>query len=480
MDLITGLLLIIGVMFCSCQNIQTPCPEFFQYKYDQQERQYVGILELPPPELGQNVKLNVNLQIRVPLPGKYYGTLETIGTRESIIRDIIARRNVRYKIKFPLQNPLPRVSSIIYDSRIICTGLQEFGGGVVTMIKLEHTLYTAAAGRALLAQLNKQNQFNHQNNNEDKLKAAIQPNRRIKITSTSTTEIYQDQYNNNDIDDYYDNDINENFRTQTTADVCGKPILTTPLIFGGHEATRGQFPWLAALYMKKKKGSTEFKCGATLVSNNAVITAAHCVKYDSYTMSINEIVVILGKYNLDDFSESGSQTAYAKDIIVHPDFMSKDTSFDADIAIILLKRPVQYTQYIRPLCIFSEILRNSPGEKGTVTGWGKDSLEGTIKSYPSLIEMSLVSDATCLRAHESFQYITSNRTFCAGNANWTGPCNGDSGGPLMLKRAGKWFLKGIVSASPINVETNSCDLRTYVVFTDVTKFLPWLKRHIRE
>lgn len=55
---------------------------------------------------------------------KYYGTLEAVGTRESIIRDIIARRNVRYKIRFPLQNPLPRVSSIIYDLKIICTGLQ--------------------------------------------------------------------------------------------------------------------------------------------------------------------------------------------------------------------------------------------------------------------------------------------------------------------------------------------------------------------
>lgn len=55
---------------------------------------------------------------------KYYGTLEAVGTRESIIRDIIARRNVRYKIRFPLQNPLPRISSIIYDSKIICTGLQ--------------------------------------------------------------------------------------------------------------------------------------------------------------------------------------------------------------------------------------------------------------------------------------------------------------------------------------------------------------------
>lgn len=55
---------------------------------------------------------------------KYYGTLEAVGTRESIIRDIIARRNVRYKVRFPLQNPLPRISSIIYDSKIICTGLQ--------------------------------------------------------------------------------------------------------------------------------------------------------------------------------------------------------------------------------------------------------------------------------------------------------------------------------------------------------------------
>lgn len=350
------------------------------------------------------------------------------------------------------------------------------------MIKLEHTLYTAAAGRALQAQMSvrkllRQNgDFNSDDTEVRELSQAFKTRKRIKSTSTTTTEAYKDDYN-----EYYDiNDSNDIIHTQTTADICGKPILTTPLIFGGHKTARGQYPWLVALYRKKKKGSTEFKCGATLVSRNAVITAAHCLKFDSHTMSINEIMIILGKHNLDDFSEAGSQTMYAKDIIVHPDFMTKDTSFDADIAIILLKRPVQYSQYIRPLCVFSELVQHFPGETGTVIGWGKDHLEGTIKSYPSTIEMSLVSDAVCLRSHESFQYITSNRTFCAGNANWTGPCNGDSGGPLMFKRGGKWFLKGIVSASPIDVETHSCDLRTYVVFTDVTKFLTWIKRHIRE
>lgn len=338
------------------------------------------------------------------------------------------------------------------------------------MIKLEHTLYTAAAGRALNAQLGLRNLIKQTGDDVEVLKLR---RNRIKSTTTPTTETYHDDF-------YDEHESYERVHSQTTADVCGKPVLTTALIFGGHKIDRGQFPWLAALYRKKKKGSMEFKCGSTLVSRRAVITAAHCLKFDSHIMSINEIVIILGKHNLDDFSEIGSQTMYTKDIIIHPDFMSKDTSFDADIAIILLRKPVQYSQYIRPLCIFSESIKHFPGEKGTVIGWGKDHLEGTIKTYPSSIEMTLVSDVVCLRAHESFQYITSNRTFCAGNANGTGPCSGDSGGPLMFKRSGKWFLKGIVSASPIDVETHSCDLRTYVVFTDLRYFLTWIKRHIKE
>lgn len=37
-----------------------------------------------------------------------------------------------------------------------------------------------------------------------------------------------------------------------------------------------------------------------------------------------------------------------------------------------------------------------------------------------------MSDGTCLRAHEAFVHITSDRTFCAGGRNGEGPCQGDS------------------------------------------------------
>lgn len=226
----------------------------------------------------------------------------------------------------------------------------------------------------------------------------------------------------------------------------------------------------------------EFKCGASLIAKNAIITAAHCIKFESEVMLLNEVVVILGKHNLDDFSETGSQTHYAKEIIKHPDFMTNDASFDADIAIIILKNPVTYSQHIRPLCLWESNVgfKHTAGETGSVVGWGKDELEGSVKSLPSKLEMQIVSDTTCLRSHESFRHITSKRTFCAGNANYTGPCNGDSGGPFMMKRGGKWFLKGIISASPIDVETRSCDLSTYVVFTDVVKFIPWIRKYIKE
>lgn len=50
---------------------------------------------------------------------------------------------------------------------------------------------------------------------------------------------------------------------------------------------------------------------------------------------------------------------------------------------------------------------------------------------------------------------------------------GDSGGGLVLKLGKKWFLRGIVSASLR--DGTSCDVNSYAVFTDVVKFLQWIK-----
>lgn len=47
--------------------------------------------------------------------------------------------------------------------------------------------------------------------------------------------------------------------------------------------------------------------------------------------------------------------------------------------------------------------------------------------FPKKVNVPIVSDGQCLRTHEAFVHITSDRTFCAGGRMGEGPCQGDSG-----------------------------------------------------
>lgn len=88
------------------------------------------------------------------------------------------------------------------------------------------------------------------------------------------------------------------------------------------------------------------------------------------------------------------------------------------------------------------------------------------------------SNGDCVLSHTSFTYIISNRTFCAGNREEVGPCNGDSGSGYFLYRNGAWRLRGVVSNSLQNPETRICDVTNYAVFTDVARFSTWINNII--
>lgn len=60
-------------------------------------------------------------------------------------------------------------------------------------------------------------------------------------------------------------------------------------------------------------------------------------------------------------------------------------------------------------------------------------------------------------------------------------CNGDSGGGLVFPKQGSnpqnpiWVLRGLVSISVALQNQFKCDAAHYVVFTDVAKYLDWIK-----
>lgn len=68
------------------------------------------------------------------------------------------------------------------------------------------------------------------------------------------------------------------------------------------------------------------------------------------------MAVLLGVYNLDVKIERGTQQRDVEEIYLHPDWKAFNDRYDADIAIFVLSDIVEFTKYIRPICISDDDL----------------------------------------------------------------------------------------------------------------------------
>lgn len=186
--------------------------------------------------------------------------------------------------------------------------------------------------------------------------------------------------------------------------------------------------------------------------------------------------LFIGQYDLADWSERFAPEL--KQILVHPNYKSKSTlSYDADIAMIIFSKPIDYTLYVRSVCVWNWNTNENwlATQMGTVVGWGKDHT-GNVADIPNKIQIPIVTNDICLRSNDNYGLITSDRTFCAGKRDGSGPCVGDSGGPFLILYNGQWFLKGIISVSLTDLSTGTCDANMYAVYTDIAKFSEWISR----
>lgn len=88
-------------------------------------------------------------------------------------------------------------------------------------------------------------------------------------------------------------------------------------------------------------------------------------------IQLNALLVSLGKYNLGLSNETGSLKVNISAIRIHPEFNNNFTNADSDLAILVLKNPVKYSDLIKPICLWKDStdLKKIVGETGTIVGW---------------------------------------------------------------------------------------------------------------
>jgi len=246
--------------------------------------------------------------------------------------------------------------------------------------------------------------------------------------------------------------------TKSFAGECGIPGGAGERIVGGTEATPHSFPWMAALFI-----NDAWFCGGTLISDEYILTAAHC------TTDATTARILLGAHDVKAAEEEGRIEMISTDILTNEDY--NPVLLHNDIALIRLPQKVNFTDILRPVCLptHSEEEERWAHEDCEASGWGKPS--DSASGISPVLRHVTVDTITNLICALKFPTIINHNIICISGKDGKSSCNGDSGGPLHLVQNGIYKQIGITSFG----SSQGCEIGSHAGFTRPTSYLDWIE-----
>uniref|UniRef100_A0A3B3X2T5 C3/C5 convertase n=1 Tax=Poecilia mexicana TaxID=48701 RepID=A0A3B3X2T5_9TELE len=255
-------------------------------------------------------------------------------------------------------------------------------------------------------------------------------------------------------------------------------------------ATAYTRPWHVTL------SSARTHCTGSIVSQNWVLTAAHC----------------FGKRSTSRVPNGGLVDGIR--VITHPEFNTlklkgRNVSefYDYDVALVETKQKIPLSWNARPICLPCTIAASRAMKKinSTCEQHREELLSHTAtpaffihktkerkqthihlkNQRPACVEKARVTltEPTDVSLDE---YVTENFLCSGGTAGYQDgiSCRGDSGGSLYLQKRKRFFQVGVLSWGTINVceipmssrSRTLPDARDFHI--DLFKLMPWLKQHL--
>lgn len=184
-----------------------------------------------------------------------------------------------------------------------------------------------------------------------------------------------------------------------------------PLIYGGKKAISGEFPHMAHIGFKNGD-EISFECGGSLISENFVLTAAHCGRNNE---KISASVVQLNSTKRND-QNAATIIVGVQEFIKHKEYNS--ITKVNDIALIKLDRSLEFSlNGLRPACLMTssdelikEEIKKGKFKKPVATGWGNTENGGHSQNLLK-VELELFHDNVC---ELEYPYRNLSNYICAG------------------------------------------------------------------